>query len=43
MRSVRQQDARHLFKNNDHASVTVLDPALNEHMLGLGVGKDFGL
>ena len=28
-----------LFKNNDHASATVLDPALNEHLLGLGEPK----
>jgi TRAP-type transport system periplasmic protein len=28
-----------LFKNNDHASATVLDPALNEHLLGLGDSK----
>ena len=28
-----------LFKNNDHASATVLDPALNDDMLNLGVPK----
>ena len=28
-----------LFKNNDHASATVLDPALNDEMLNLGVPK----
>jgi TRAP-type C4-dicarboxylate transport system substrate-binding protein len=28
-----------LFKNNDHASATVLDPALNEHLLGLAEAK----
>jgi len=28
-----------LFKNNDHASATVLDPALNNDMLNLAVGK----
>jgi TRAP-type C4-dicarboxylate transport system substrate-binding protein len=28
-----------LFKNNDHASATVLDPDLNEHLLGLGAPK----
>ena len=28
-----------LFKNNDHASATVLDPALNEYILGLGEPK----
>ena len=30
-----------LFKHNDHASATVLDPALNEHILDLGVAKGF--
>jgi TRAP-type C4-dicarboxylate transport system substrate-binding protein len=28
-----------LFKNNDHASATVLDPELNEYLLNLGVPK----
>jgi C4-dicarboxylate-binding protein DctP len=28
-----------LFKNNDHASATVLDADLNEHLLGLGTPK----
>jgi TRAP-type C4-dicarboxylate transport system substrate-binding protein len=28
-----------LFKNNDHASAVVLDPELNESILGLGVAK----
>src|SRR5262249_9467663 len=28
-----------LFKNNDHASATVLDPELNEYLLGLGEPK----
>jgi TRAP-type C4-dicarboxylate transport system substrate-binding protein len=28
-----------LFKNNDHASATVLDPELNEHILNLAVSK----
>ena len=28
-----------LFKNNDHASATVLDPALNEYILDLGTAK----
>jgi TRAP-type C4-dicarboxylate transport system substrate-binding protein len=28
-----------LFKNNDHASATVLDPAINEYILGLGEAK----
>lgn len=28
-----------LFKNNDHASATVLDPAINEYLLGLGDSK----
>ena len=28
-----------LFKNNDHASATVLDPAINEHLLGLAAPK----
>jgi TRAP-type C4-dicarboxylate transport system substrate-binding protein len=28
-----------LFKNNDHASDTVLDPALNDYILNLGVPK----
>ena len=28
-----------LFKNNDHASATVLDPALNDYILDLGVPK----
>jgi TRAP-type transport system periplasmic protein len=28
-----------LFKNNDHASATVLDPALNEHLLDLAAPK----
>ena len=28
-----------LFKNNDHASAVVLDPALNEYILNLGVPK----
>jgi TRAP-type transport system periplasmic protein len=28
-----------LFKNNDHASATVLDPALNEDLLGLAAPK----
>ena len=30
-----------LFKHNDHASATVLDPALNEYILDLGVPKGF--
>jgi len=28
-----------LFKNNDHASDTVLDPAMNDYVLNLGVAK----
>ncbi len=28
-----------LFKNNDHASDTVLDPALNQYILDLGIAK----
>jgi len=28
-----------LFKNNDHASATVLDPALNEYVLTMGIPK----
>ena len=28
-----------LFKNNDHASATVLDPAMNDYVLNLGVAK----
>jgi TRAP-type C4-dicarboxylate transport system substrate-binding protein len=28
-----------LFKNNDHASATVLDPSLNDYLLGLGEPK----
>src|ERR1700741_771432 len=28
-----------LFKNNNHASATVLDPAINEYILDLGVPK----
>jgi TRAP-type C4-dicarboxylate transport system substrate-binding protein len=28
-----------LFKNNDHASATVLDPAINEDILNMGVAK----
>ncbi len=28
-----------LFKNNDHASATVLDPALNEYILTMGIPK----
>lgn len=28
-----------LFKNNDHASATVLDPALNQQILDLGIPK----
>jgi TRAP-type C4-dicarboxylate transport system substrate-binding protein len=30
-----------LFKNNDHASATVLDPALNDYILNLGAPKGF--
>jgi TRAP-type transport system periplasmic protein len=30
-----------LFRDNDHASATVLDPDLNEYILGLGVAKGF--
>src|SRR6266478_5125248 len=30
-----------LFRDNDHASATVLDPELNEYILGLGVAKGF--
>ena len=30
-----------LFKHNDHASATVLDPALNEYILDLGLPKGF--
>jgi TRAP-type transport system periplasmic protein len=30
-----------LFKHNDHASATVLDPALNEYILDLGTPKGF--